>query len=268
MVAQDSAPVDGAYPRQSLRQTTTGRCGQPPQVGVRLRSRPLVASLASDPAATSGVPDEKRTKHMDTKNRTETSLEESIGPDTTSRIATAASAVIAAWVVFVVVGGLEPIGRHFLILGGLRVVLLAVLIGFAAVGARGSRLGRVGLGLAAVGAVANLAGGIGSVVVDGWTFNPFAPGMEDQPVAWYPYVIGLSAFLFAVGGILTGIAGRSGGWLAVAAVLGGVLYPMAFVMQGLLGHDPGDLVGHLIWIAPWLTLALVMSRLAPKSTRQ
>ena len=198
---------------------------------------------------------------MDTKNRTETRLEPRGALDATSRIGLAVSAVIVGWVVFVVVGGLESIGRHFLLLGVLRVVLLGALLGFAAsFVARGSRLGRVGLGLAAVGAVANLAGGIGSVVVDGWTFNPFGPGMEDQPVAWYPYVIGLSAFLFAIGGILTGIAGRSGGWLAVAAVLGGVLYPMAFVMQGVLGHDPGDLVGHLIWIAPWLALTLGMSR--------
>ena len=73
-------------------------------------------------------------------------------------------------------------------------------------------------------------------------------------------MIGLSALLFAVGSVLTGIAGRSGGWLAVAAVLGGVLYPMAFVMQGLYGHDPGDLLGHLIWIAPWLALTLGLCR--------
>ncbi len=205
---------------------------------------------------------------MDIKIRTETSLDQRSGSGLTSRIGLAVAAVIAAWVVFVLIGGLESIGRHFLVLGVLRVVLLGALLGFAAAFvARSSRLGRVGLGLAAVGAVANLAGGIGSVVVDGWTFNPFAPGMEDQPVAWYPYVIGLSAFLFAIGGILTGIAARSAGWLAVAAVLGGVLYPMAFVMQGLLGHDPGDLVGHLIWIAPWLALTLGMSRLAPESVQ-
>ncbi len=203
---------------------------------------------------------------MDTKNQIETSREQHRGEESTSRVGMAVSAVIAAWVVFVVIGGLETIGRHLLILGALRMVLLVALLGFAAAFvARGSRLGRVSLGLVAVGAVANLVGGIGSVVVDGWTFNPFAPGMEDQPVAWYPYVIGLSAFVFAVGCILTGIAGRSGGWLAVAAVLGGVLYPMAVVMQGLLGHDPGDLVGHLIWIAPWLALTVGMSRLGHRS---
>ena len=73
-------------------------------------------------------------------------------------------------------------------------------------------------------------------------------------------MIGLSAFLFAVGTIITGIVGRSAGWLAVAAVLGGVLYPMTFVMQGVLGSDPGDLVGHLIWIVPWVALTFGLSR--------
>ena len=75
----------------------------------------------------------------------------------------------------------------------------------------------------------------------------------------------LSAFVFALGSVLTGIAGRSGGWLAVAAVLGGVLYPMAFVMQGLYGHDPGDLLGHLIWIAPWVALTFGLTRLSTAS---
>lgn len=202
---------------------------------------------------------------MDTKNRTETGLEQHRGSDTTSRIGLAVSAVIAAWIAFVLIGGLEPIGRHFLVLGVLRVALLAALLGFAvAYVARSSRLGRVGLVIAVVGAVGYLVGGIGSVVVDGWTYNPFAPGTEDDPVGWYPYVLGLSGIVFALGAILTGIAGRSGGWLAVAAVLGGALFPMAFVMQGLLGHNPGDLLGHLIWIAPWLALTLGMSRLAPE----
>ena len=178
-----------------------------------------------------------------------------------SVIGRAVIAVIAAWVVLVVVGGLEPIGRNFLLLGVLRVALLAALLGFAAVFvARSSSLGRLGLGAAAVGAAANLVGGVGSVVVDGWTYNPFGPGTEEMPGSWYPYVIGLSAVVFALGCVLTGIAGRSGGWLAVAAVLGGVLYPMAFVMQGLFGHNPGDLLGHLIWIAPWVALALGLSR--------
>ena len=105
-----------------------------------------------------------------------------------------------------------------------------------------------------VGAATNLVGGIGSVLTDGWSHDPFGQGALPSP-PWYAYVIGLSAFLFAVGGILVGIAGRSSGWPAIAAVLGGVLYPMTFVMQGLFGHNPGDLLGHLIWIAPWFALA-------------
>lgn len=60
-------------------------------------------------------------------------------------------------------------------------------------------------GVAAVGAVANLAGGVGSVVTDGWDYNPFAPGAAESP-PWYAFVIGISAFIFAFGSILTGEA--------------------------------------------------------------
>ena len=170
------------------------------------------------------------------------------------------AAVIAGWIILVVVGGLEPVGRHFVILGILRIALFAALVALALkTGRHQSRFGVLGLGVAAVGAVANLAGGVGSVVTDGWNYNPFAPGAAASP-PWYAFVIGISAFLFALGSILTGIAARSAGWLAVAAVLGGMLYPMAVVMQELYGHDPGDLLGHLIWIAPWLALALGLSR--------
>jgi hypothetical protein len=175
------------------------------------------------------------------------------------RVGSVVLAVIAAWVVVVVVGGLESVGRHFVLLGVLRLVLCAALFALVAVAADRSRLGRLGLGVAAIGAGANLIGGIGSVVTDGWSHDPFGAGAEAAP-PWYAYVIGLSAAIFAVGSILTGIATRAAGWLAVMAVLGGVLYPMAFVMQGLYGHDPGDLLGHLIWIAPWLVLAAGLSR--------
>jgi hypothetical protein len=168
--------------------------------------------------------------------------------------------VITGWIILVVAGGLEPVGSHFVILGVLRIVLFAALVALAVkAGQRRSRFGVFGLGVAAVGAVANLAGGVGSVVTDGWDYNPFAPGAAESP-PWYAFVIGISAFIFALGSILTGVAARSAGWPAVAAVLGGLLYPMAVVMQELYGHDPGDLVGHLIWIAPWLVLALGLSR--------
>jgi hypothetical protein len=175
----------------------------------------------------------------------------------TGRIVTA---VIAGWVILVVVGGLEPVGRHFLILGVLRLALLAALIGLSlSTSTHRSRLGATGLVIAAVGAVVNLAGGVGSVVTDGWNYDPFGPDAAASP-PWYAYVIGLSAFLFALGSILTGIAARSAGWLAHTAVLGGVLYPATILMQGIYGHDPGDLIGHLIWIAPWFALVLGMSR--------
>ena len=175
----------------------------------------------------------------------------------------AVTAVIVAWVVFAVADRLESVGRHFLVLGVLRMALLVALLGFtAAFVAPGTRLRRWALGMAGIGAVANLVGGLGSVLTDGWSHDPFAPGAGDPP--WYAFVIGLSASLFAVGSVMTGIVGRSGGWLAVAAVLGGVLYPMAFVMQGLYGHDPGDLLGHLIWIAPWLALTIGLTRVRPR----
>ena len=178
----------------------------------------------------------------------------------------AITAVIVAWIVLVVIGGLEPIGRHFVLLGVLRVALFVALLAFAAAFVvRDSRLGRLGIAAAALGAGVNLVGGVGSVVTDGWSYNPFGPGTEDLGPPWYAYVIGLSALVFAVGSILVGIAGRSGGWLAVAAVLGGILYPATIVMQGHYGHDPGDLLGHLIWIAPWLALTVGLSRVAPRA---
>lgn len=198
---------------------------------------------------------------MKTRNRIDATHDTSRGfsPQVVGRVV---SAVIAAWVVLVVVGGLESVGRHFVLLGVLRLALFAALAGLAlTVAAPSGRLGRLGLAAAAIGAAANLIGGVGSVVTDGWSHDPFGAGADASP-PWYAYVIGLSAVIFAVGSILTGIAARSAGWLAVAAVLGGVLYPMAFVMQGLYGHDPGDLLGHLIWIAPWLVLSLGLSRSA------
>lgn len=200
---------------------------------------------------------------MNTKNRIDTTHVTDRGIRSPQVVGGVVSAVIAAWVVLVVVGGLESVGRHFLILGVLRLALFAALAALAlTIAAPRSRLGYLGLGAAAVGAAANLAGGVGSVVTDGWTYDPFGAGAADLAPPWYAYVIGLSAFIFAVGSVLTGIAARSAGWLAVAAVLGGVLYPMAFVMQGLYGHDPGDLLGHLIWIAPWFVLSVGLSRSA------
>ena len=92
------------------------------------------------------------------------------------------TAVIVGWIIFVVVGGLEPVGRHFLILGVLRLALLAALVGLALSTATDqSRLGATALGIAVVGAVANLAGGMGSVVTDGWNYDPFGTRRRGQP---------------------------------------------------------------------------------------
>jgi hypothetical protein len=195
---------------------------------------------------------------MDTRSRIDASHDTNRGTRSPRDVGRVVAVVIAAWVAVIVVGGLESIGRHFLILGVLRLALFAALLGLAWVAPR-SRLGRLGLIAAAVGAGANLVGGVGSVFTDGWTHDPFGPDAAASP-PWYAYVIGLSAFIFAVGSVLTGIAARAAGWPAVMAVLGGVLYPMTFVMQGLYGHDPGDLLGHLVWIAPWLALALGLAR--------
>lgn len=161
-----------------------------------------------------------------------------------------AAVVMAAWIVYVLVGGLEGTGQHFVVLGALRVVLFGALLAFAlAVGAHAGRLGRAGLGIAAVGAAAYLFGGVGSVATDGWSFDVFADGELDPP--WYAYVLGLSGILFAIGTILVGIAGRSGGRLAVAVILAGALFPAVFALESSLGFAGA----HIVWLVPWMVLA-------------
>ena len=156
------------------------------------------------------------------------------------------AAVIAAWVVFGLLDELEPNGRHLLVLGALRIVMLGALLAFAAkVGADSTRFGRFALGSAALGAVVNLVGGIGAVVTDGWSFDPFGPGGPAEP-PWYAYLVLAGAMVFTLGTILVGIAGRRGGWLAVVVILGGILYA-AF---------PLGAYGPVIWVASWFVLAL------------
>ena len=162
-----------------------------------------------------------------------------------------AAAVIAAWIVYVLVGGLEGTGQHFVVLGALRVVLFGALLAFAvAVGANAGRLGRAGLAIAAVGAGAYLLGGVGAVATDGWSFDVFAGDGEFEP-PWYAYVLGLSGILFALGTILVGIAGRSSGRLAVAVILAGALFPVVFALQEPLGFAGA----HIVWLLPWMALA-------------
>lgn len=169
-----------------------------------------------------------------------------------------AAAAIAAWVLYVIVGGLEGTGRHFVVLGALRIVLFGALLAFAlAFGARERRLGRVGLVFAAVGATAYLAGGIGSVATDGWSFDVFAGDDAAEP-PWYAYVLGLSGIVFALGTTLVGIAGRSGGRLAIAAILAGLLFPAVFALQAY-----GNVVGHIVYLTPWMALAVGVAAASP-----
>ena len=125
--------------------------------------------------------------------------------------------------------------------------MLGALLAFAAkVGADASRFGRIALAIAALGAAVNLLGGFGAVVTDGWSFNPFGPeGPAEAP--WYAFLVLTGAMVFTLGTILVGIAGRRGGWLAVAVILGGVLYAAAI---------PLGAYGHVVWVAPWFALAL------------
>lgn len=170
-----------------------------------------------------------------------------------------AAAALAAWLLYVLVGGMDGIGRHFVVLGALRVVLFGALLAFAlAAGAHERRLGQVGLVLAGLGALVNLVGGIGSVTTDGWSFDVFgAEGPADPP--WYAYVIGLSGFLFALGTVLVGLAGRAAGRIAAAVVLAGVLFPAVFVLQ-----DVSHAVGHIVWLAPWGVLAAWLAAAEPR----
>lgn len=176
----------------------------------------------------------------------------------TTSVGYVTAAVIAAWVVFALLDELEPNGRHLLVLGALRIVMLGALLAFAAkVGADATRFGRFALGVAALGAIVNLVGGVGAVLTDGWSFNPFGPGAPAE-VPWYPYLVLAGAAAFTLGTILVGIAGRRGGWLAVAVILGGILYAVAV---------PLGAYGHLVWVAPWFALALGLATSASDDSR-
>ena len=178
---------------------------------------------------------------------------------TTTSVGYVLAAVIAAWVVFALLDELEPNGRHLLVLGALRIVMLGALLAFAAkVGADTTRLGRFGLGAAALGAVVNFVGGVGAVVTDGWSFNPFAPGGPAEP-PWYAFLVMAGAMVFTLGTILVGVAGRRAGWLAVAVILGGALYAAV----------PLGAYFHLVWVAPWFALALgLTSTSSPVASRE
>lgn len=164
-------------------------------------------------------------------------------------------AVISVWTVWALVDTLEPVGRHFLGLGALRVAMLVALIAFAvAAGARERRLGRAGLAVATLGAAMYVVGGIGSVATDGWSYHPFEDGGTAGP-PWYAFVIGFAGMLFALGTALVGFAGH-GHRLRVPVILAGVLFPPAVALS-----QAHDLAGHLVWVAPWVVVGLALAGL-------
>ena len=174
-----------------------------------------------------------------------------------------AAGAIAAFSIYALIGGLEGTGRHFVELGALRIVLFGALFAFARdAGADERRLGRVGLVIAGVSAVAYLAGGVGAVVTDGWSYDIFASGSDIDP-PWYAYVLGLSGVLFALGTIFVGIAGRSGSTLAPAVILGGAMFPVVFALQDALG----DAGAHVVWLVPWMVLSVGLIRSSDPSPR-
>ncbi|MDQ4025099.1 MAG: hypothetical protein M3217_06375 [Actinomycetota bacterium] len=163
-----------------------------------------------------------------------------------------AAAAIAVFVVYALVGGLKGTGRHFVELGAMRIVLFGALLAFAqGNGASARRLGRAGLVIAGMTAVTYLAGGIGAVATDGWSYDVLDPSVEGDP-PWYAYVIGASAMLFALGTLLVGIAGRAGSRLAVAVILAGAMFPLVFVLESALGFAGA----HALWLAPWMALSV------------
>lgn len=92
----------------------------------------------------------------------------------------------------------------------------------------------------------------------GGPFDPFA--IEGQRPPWYSFVIGLSAFAFALGALCVGLAAlrlrTDRRAAATALVLGGILYVLAIPLAA---------AGHLLWALPWLVLgALLISGVAPR----
>ena len=166
-----------------------------------------------------------------------------------------AAAAIAAFVVYVFVGGLEGTGRHFLELGALRVVLFGALFAFAlGSGAHARRSGRAGLVIAGVAAVGFVAGAVGAVATDGWSYDIFGSSEVEAP--WYAYVIGASGILFAVGTLLVGIAGRAGSRVAVFVIAAGAMFPLVFILEAPLGAAGA----HAVWLVPWMAVAIGLIR--------
>lgn len=164
------------------------------------------------------------------------------------------AALTGAFIVYILIVGLEGTGRHFLELGLIRLVLFASLLVFARwSGALERRLGKVALALNGASALAYVGGAVGAVATDGWSYDVFGATASTEP-PWYAFVLGLSGLVFAVSTLLVGISGRSAGRLAAAPIIAGLSFPLVF------GLD--DTLGHAAWLSPWLALAigLVLAR--------
>lgn len=161
-----------------------------------------------------------------------------------------AAAAIAAFFLYAPIAGLDGDGSDFLVLGGLRIVLFGALLAFALhVGAERRRLGRLGLAVAGTAALAYLAGAIGSVATDGWSYSVFDDDTGEPP--WYAYLFAASGIAFALGTALVGIAGRSGGRLAAAVIAAGLITPVAFALG-----ETSHVLSHAVLLAPWIAVAL------------
>ncbi|HEV2755126.1 MAG TPA: hypothetical protein VG318_05040 [Actinomycetota bacterium] len=175
-----------------------------------------------------------------------------------------ATAAIAVFVVYALVGGLKGTGRHFVELGALRIVLFGALLAFAqGSGAGARRLGRTGLVMAGITAVTFLAGAFGAVATDGWSYDIFDPSLEGDEAPWYAYVIGASGILFALGTLLVGIAAWGRSRLAVAAILAGAMFPLVFILETPLGAAGA----HSVWLAPWMLLSVGVAMGADRGPR-
>ena len=165
------------------------------------------------------------------------------------RIALSAAASLL-FIVYASVAGLATIGRHLLVIGIFRLLLLPA-FRFAAELARGRAPARVGWWLGVAGAVLTFAGGLGVMVGYGPNFDPLA---GDAPAGWPPYAIGAGVGLFVLGTILCGVALLRAGHRVVGAVA--LLAGLSFAVTGMA--DPA--LGHAIWAAVWLGFCTLLWR--------
>lgn len=169
-------------------------------------------------------------------------------PFPSDRFVSISLAASVGFLAYVLLYGLGTVGYHLVVLGLLRWLLMPALValhrrlGFP-------QLSAWGVGLAAGGAVATLVGALTLVVLDGWAFDPFAAAGASPPP--YVFVIGTGAMGFAAGTVLAGLAAlRRGSWIVgLSALLAGLLYLPAIPLAA---------VGHLAWIAAWISFSTLL----------